>query len=446
LAAAGVSCIGTGTGTGMAQGLCDGAGQCLACLQSSDCPGADGVCQARTCTAGTCGVELRPAGTVVNEPKPGDCQRRICDEGGHVVVSPDESAPQMNADGSCSPVVPPPPPPPAPTVRVLRVGDGVLSLSNNAAPVAIEERRLDGTLVSEVPLPVTAEGNNQPFSLSGSADSEGGLALSADGHWLSLAGYSTAPKLNAVAATSASSVVRVVARIDTAGNVDTSTVVPGAFNANNVRGATSLDGTGFWVAGAGGSTGGVWYIPFGGGPGVQVLASPASVRWPGLSDGQLFATASSGSYVALMSIGTGAPFTAGQSATTPAGLPISGSSSPFGFVFLDLDANIPGAETLYVADDRTVAKGGGIQRWHWNGASWALSATLNVGATPIGFRGLAGYVADGRAVLFATTADAAANRLVSFSDDGASAPALGTVLVASPANTLFRGVALSPRP
>ncbi len=44
-----------------------------------------------------------------------------------------------------------------------------------------------------------------------------------------------------------------------------------------MRGATSQDGTGFWASGTsngGGSTGGVWWIPFGGASPVRVLATP----------------------------------------------------------------------------------------------------------------------------------------------------------------------------
>ena len=56
-----------------------------------------------------------------------------------------------------------------------------------------------------------------------------------------------------------------------------------------MRGATSQDGTtGFWASGAGGGTGGIWWIPFGGANPVRVLANPNNTRWPLVFGGQLY--------------------------------------------------------------------------------------------------------------------------------------------------------------
>src|SRR5205085_10306703 len=99
--------------------------------------------------------------------------------------------------------------------------------------------------------PVAADGNgNQPFTVSGSAGSEGALSRSADGHFLTLAGYANVPGRTGIKSTTnlstdASPVNRLVARIDAAGNIDTSTRLVDAFNTENVRGATSIDGTSF---------------------------------------------------------------------------------------------------------------------------------------------------------------------------------------------------------
>jgi hypothetical protein len=125
-------------------------------------------------------------------------------------------------------------------------------------------------------------------------------------------------------------------------------------------------------------------------------------------------------------------------------MPITGASSPYAYVFFDLDPMVAGNDTMYVADDRAAASGGGVQKWLLGaGGSWSLAATLNVTATPNGFRGLAGALVGGRPTLLATSADAVP-RLVSFVDDG-SLSVTGTVVATSPANTAFRGVALSPR-
>jgi hypothetical protein len=162
--------------------------------------------------------------------------------------------------------------------------------------------------------------------------------------------------------------------------------------------------------------------------------------------GQLLGSASSGAFVSVFSVGSGLPTTGPQTATVLPGLPLTGSSSPFSFVLLDLNPTLAGPDTLYVADDRSAANGGGVQKWTFNGATWVLTSTLNLAATaaPIGFRGLAGTATGTTATLFASTTDAV-TRLVTFVDDGRTPPAAGTVVGVAPANTAFRGVALSPR-
>ena len=61
----------------------------------------------------------------------------------------------------------------------------------------------------------------------------------------------------------------------------------------------------------------------------------------------------------------------------------------------------------------------------------------------MGFRGVAGFASGGKVTLMATTAESGTNHLVVFVDDGAAAP-VGTAVASAPANTVFRGVALSP--
>ena len=57
---------------------------------------------------------------------------------------------------------------------------------------------------------------------------------------------------------------------------------------------------------------------------------------------------------------------------TAQGMPTSGNSSPYGFALWDRNPSVAGVDTLYVADDRTAANGGGIQKWSFNGTSWTL--------------------------------------------------------------------------
>jgi hypothetical protein len=114
-----------------------------------------------------------------------------------------------------------------------------------------------------------------------------------------------------------------------------------------------------------------------------------------------------------------------------------------GFVFFDRDASVPGADTLYVADDRSAA-GRGIQKWTFNGTSWTLAATFNL-PTLAGFRGVAGLVTGATITLVATTNDTGnqANRIVTLVDDGSANPTL-TVIAVAPSNVVYRGVAPNP--
>jgi hypothetical protein len=454
-------------------GVCDGAGSCLGCLTASDCPGTDTECAQRICAAGQCQMAAAPAGTPVVAQTGGDCRRNVCDGTGQTtVVADDGDLPvdnnQCTAD-TCSGGVPANPALAtgtsctqnggqacdgngacvSQTFRVLRVGDGAAGLGSAATALFIEERRLDGSLVGTIPLPVAANGANQPFTQSGSASSEGELSLSGDGRYLITAGYAAVPGTAGVAGLATSLVKRSVARIDAAGNVDTSTMLATAFNANNVRGATSSDGAGFWVGGAGGATGGVWFVPIGTTGGVQVLSTPNNVRWLQVVGGQLYSSSNQTGLANVFTIGAGLPVVGAQLATAFKGMPTNNNPSPFAFVLLDMvpgvgDLLTGGMDTMYVADDRAAgATTGGVQKWTWTGTTWAQIATFNVAVTPIGFRGLAGSAAGGKVTLVASTADNNINRLVVFVDNAGAVTS--TIIASAPTNTTFRGVALSPR-
>src|SRR5262249_51215077 len=150
----------------------------------------------------------------------------------------------------------------------------------------------------------------------------------------------------------------------------------------------------------------------------QVLAAPNNARFVHIFGGQLFGSASSGTFVNVFTVGTGTPTTTGQTATPLPGMPTSGAPapSPLSFVMFDRNPAVPGLDTLYVADDRALASGGGIQKWTFDGSTWTLTNTLKQGITQ-GVRGLAGLVTGSNVTLIATTAAASANTVVVFVDD-----------------------------
>jgi hypothetical protein len=69
-----------------AAGVCNAQGQCVGCVNASDCPGTDTECQTRTCTANVCGFSFAPSGTVVSNQTPGDCKQNRCNGVGGIVA------------------------------------------------------------------------------------------------------------------------------------------------------------------------------------------------------------------------------------------------------------------------------------------------------------------------------------------------------------------------
>src|SRR5262249_32127776 len=135
----------------------------------------------------------------------------------------------------------------------------------------------------------TGSAPNRALTLSGQSDTEGSLARSVDGHYLTMAGYDAPPGTPNVQSTATTSVNRVIARIDASGQVDTSTVLTSGFSGNNVRSVVTVDGTRLWVGGASdGSTGGVYTLGFGVVGGTQILAHPDNVKRIAIVGGQLY--------------------------------------------------------------------------------------------------------------------------------------------------------------
>lgn len=321
-------------------------------------------------------------------------------------------------------------------VVVTRLGDGGTALSGSAAPVFLDEYTPAGALVQTIPLPTSVAGANKRLTMSGSATSEGALALSADGRFLTLAGYDADPGTASVAGSSTSTVSRVVARVDGAGGVDTSTAITDIFSGANVRGAVSDDGSRFWVVGA---SGGVRLAPLGSaGSTTQInSAAPTNLRAAGIAGGQLSVSTGSAP-TGIYAVGSGLPTTGGQTPSLTTAAP-----SPYGFVTLDSDPAVSGVDTLYVADDST-SPNGGILKFSFDGTAWTARGAFRPANS--GIRGLTGTLTPTGVTLFATTS-ATTNALVKVDDTAAyNAPisATATTLKTAATNTVLRGVAFAP--
>ncbi|HEX4824086.1 MAG TPA: hypothetical protein VFV19_07215 [Candidatus Polarisedimenticolaceae bacterium] len=434
------------------------------CAGDADCPATGNPCTQAVCSFGNCGVNNVPIGTAVPAQTAGDCETNVCDGNGGITQQPDNT--DVPVDGNactadlCTGGVPSNPPQAdgtacsdgdgvscqsgvcTPTLSVVRVGDGATALSTSAAAVFIDRFTINGASLATIALPTTFMASNQPCTLTGTATTEGELSRCTSGQCLVMACYGAMPGATNVSGSSSSTTNRVAVMIDGAGNIDTSTNTANGFNASNVRGAASVNGASIYLSGTStGTTGGVWYIPRGTHNSVQILATPNSSRWLGIWGGQLYGDAASGAFDSVFTIGTGLPTTSGQTAAQLVGLPGS-NGSPNGFAFFDLNPNVAGLDTLYIADDRGPAIGGGLQKWTTiDGLTWTTAAIFTNGITT-GVRGLAATrMSDGTVWLFATTND---GKLVRFIDDGVNTNPAATLLSTAATNTAYRGVALSP--
>lgn len=316
-------------------------------------------------------------------------------------------------------------------LAVLRVGDGSGNLTSAAVAVSIEQYSVSGEGQSPsytVALPTTGV---SALTLAGSFSSEGALARSADGMYLTFAGYNADVGTLGVSSTASATVNRAVGLLDAAGVYSLPVKTANAFSGDSVRGAVATDGSQFWVSGTASSPsgGGVWALS----DTAETQISSGNLRVVNIVDGNLLYSTGAGTRGVYKF--DGLP----TSAATASLFIRTGTITPSPY---DFSLN-PAGDVAYIADDRSAASGGGIQRWEMAGGTWSLTYTLGTGGT-VGARGLAVDWTGADPVLFAITAEGSANRLIRIEDLGAGSSA--TTLAIAPANTLFRGVDFSPIP
>jgi hypothetical protein len=328
--------------------------------------------------------------------------------------------------------------------------------SSNATPINILEYTTSGSSVQTIAFP--SSGSNQQTD-SASATSNGYINT--------YNGYLSVPGQNLVAGTAgaAASNNKVNSTLDTSGTVVTRALFPTSgvmpFTGNNYRSSIATTGSTFYAAGTGSTnTGGIWYND--GASFIQVSATGAglvnNMRNVEIYNNQLYFSSSSGTFLGVSSLGTGLPTTAGQSATLQINLGTGGS--PYGFVMFDTNADNV-LDRAYVADDRTNALNGGINRFDFSSGAWSRTSAFRFdttsgllssgtsGANIVSIRGLAGTYDSltSTASLFATTTETSDNRLISFADSGSlSTSTPFTTLGQAGTNQVFRGVDLVPVP
>lgn len=104
-------------------------------------------------------------------------------------------------------------------------------------------------------------------------------------------------------------------------------------------------------------------------------------------------------------------------------------------------------DLVYVADDRSIVNGGGIQKWAFDGSSWSLQYTLGTGASStVGARGITVDWSGVDPVIYATTGEGTStpNRIIGITDMGAGSAA--TLLATAGSAQFFRGISYIPEP
>ncbi len=314
-------------------------------------------------------------------------------------------------------------------VVVLQVSDGSSAPINTGNSIILREYTPLG--VSGLSVAISTSVN--PLIVSGAATSEGQLTLSQNGRFLCFGGYAQSlPNSTPLAASSGTAINRGVGIVDVSGSYTRIAVSNTFHTGNNIRSAASDGNNNYWSAG--GNEGTNYFGTVSATTNVQNVT--ANTRHVAVFNSNLFFATGSGT-TGIYQVGSGLPTTSGQTNsliinTVGTGI---GSASTYGFFFNS-------ASTIcYIADDRTLTNGGGIQKWTYGSGVWTLAYTLSTGAA-FGARSVVADFSGTNPQVYATTSESTANRLIAINDVGALSTA--TTLATSVTNSIFRGIAFSP--
>ena len=300
--------------------------------------------------------------------------------------------------------------------------------------------------MQSIELPTTVSGNQFRLVAHGTATPEGLLNRSPNGQWLTLTGYDADVGVSGLSSSASAAVGRVVGRIDATGAIDTSTRLSDWTSGSSPRSAITTDGNRFLLAGG---AGGIHEADLGDLTSMVYNSQVAGLRHIDRFGGELYistGTAVASSAIAQINQTTGAPM------YLP-GVPAPGTGATginaFQFFIADLSAVEAGPDTLYVADDRSAANGGGLRKYSRVSGTWVANGGV-FGTQPAGspgvssLRGLTGSVSGSTVSLYATRFGTS---LIGFTDatghNGAFS-GVATLLADAPSNTLFKGVDFVP--
>ena len=174
------------------------------------------------------------------------------------------------------------------------IGDGVTTVGSTAVPITLREFTQSGIATgTNVTLPTVDAGSNYAIAGSVTATTFGFLRRSEDQRYLTIAGVNAAAGATSFGFSTSAYPNRVIARVDSAGNVDTSTRFAG--NGTTPRSVVSTNGTDlWWSSDTGSDIGGVNYVTLGSTTkGTRIVnnqTAPFTTRNLEIVGGQLYAS------------------------------------------------------------------------------------------------------------------------------------------------------------
>ncbi len=310
------------------------------------------------------------------------------------------------------------------------------TVSKAATSIVLKEIATDGTPGVTVSLPNSGP---TPIQTAGVYGGSGGfLSTSSDGKFLVVAGYASASAFTDVTGTLSSVVPRVVGKVTPSGQYQQVATSTTFFSANDIRSAIS-DGTNFWIGGgSAANVDGINYIAPNSPVALGTSATPPKAYGLRIFNGQIYYSTqkvgptNTTSQLGIFAIGSGLP-TSGSVTSTQ--IINTGTIIPQDFSFNS------SLTTCYIAVSLNTAAGG-IQKWTKSGATWSLQYTLGTGTTNIGAFGLYVDYSNTNPILYATTFEAAGNRVIKITDTGAGSTA--TTIVNAVSGTFYKGISFAP--
>ena len=318
---------------------------------------------------------------------------------------------------------------------VVSAVDITISGSGASGPVSLKEFDLTPASgpVSVVSFPSSGAGR---FVYPWNTNS--GLHLNLNAGFFTISGYDTDSGVLGVSSSLAATTPRLIAKIPVSGTV--TLISNNAINSGNTPRSVITDGTNFWSGGSGtaAQNGGVQYILPNGANTRVSDGSNQNVRHVNIFNGDLVWSTGGGGQNGLLKQ-NGLP----TALDTPTQLVTMSGGSPYDFVFTN-------SNTLYVADDRTLASGGGIHKFTFDGSAWNLAYVIST-PLPTGCRGITFLGNDGsgfaqlavitnETVNTTTLVATTPSKIFKVVDGGSDALSTSTLLQTAPSNQNFRGI------